>query len=339
MVRVADIRTGVLSAVAGLILTGSVCSADAREPSPEEQRTHLMAGVKAWAYQLQKLDVDQLAASPFDLIVIDHAPDRVESVELIFRRAEIERLKRKPDGRRRLVLAYLSIGEAERYRFYWDESWLEAGTRPAWLGAVNPSWPGNYTVEYWNPDWQKLIVGNSDSYVDRVIEEGFDGIYLDRADVYQQFATRPEAAAEMSAFVARVADHARALKPDALVVLQNAEELLRDGGVRRRMDAVAKESLYLDPEAAAAALPGDTKASVKDLGLARKAGHKVLVVEYTLDPVAAASARKKADADGFLIHFTERSLSQLTVRGPDQQPASAHATVVVPPLSLEPAVR
>lgn len=338
MLRRAYKNAGVLTAIAGLVLALVGLPADARELPPEGQRSRLMAGVKNWAYQLQKIDVDQLAASPFDLIVIDHAPDRVESVELIFRHSEIERLKRKPDGSRRLVLAYLSIGEAERYRFYWDESWLEAAKHPAWLGAVNPAWAGNYTVNYWNPDWQKLIVGESDSYVDRIIDEGFDGIYLDRADIYQQFATRPQAAAEMSAFIAKVADHARALKGDALVVLQNAEELLRDGQVRRRVDAVAKESLYLNPEAATAALPGDTKASVADLRLARRAGHKVLVVEYTLDPSVAAVARKRAEADGFLIHFTERSLSQLTVKGPDQPPSTANASAAAPALSLVPAV-
>lgn len=336
--RVADLRAAVVTAVVALAVAGGALSADAREVSPEVKRARLMAGVKSWAYQLQKLDVDQLAASPFDLVVIDHAPDRVESVELMFPRADIERLKRKPDGSRRLVLAYLSIGEAERYRFYWDESWLEPAKRPAWLGAVNPSWAGNYTVEFWNPEWQHLIVGDSGSYVDRVIDEGFDGVYLDRADIYQQFAARPQAAAEMSQFIATIAEHMRTLKPDALVVLQNAEELLRQPQVRRRIDAVAKESLYHNPDAAADALPGDTKASVKDLRIARRDGHKVLVVEYTLDPGIAAAARRKAESDGFLIHFTERSLSQLTVHGPDQQPASANAGAMAPALSLMPAV-
>ena len=260
-----------------------------------------------------------LAASPFDLIVIDHAPDRVESVELMFKRSEIQALKSKPDGSRRLVLAYLSIGEAERYRFYWDESWLEPGRRPSWLGADNPQWAGNYPVEFWNPEWQKLIYGASGSYVERVMEAGFDGVYLDRADVYQQFPARPQAEAEMAEFLARLADHVRRLKPDALVVMQNAEELLRRRHVRARLDAISKESLYLNPEAAKPATADDTRQSISDLRLARKDGRKVLVVEYTIDPMVAAAARRRAEADGFLIHFAERTLSQLNLRGPDQQ--------------------
>ena len=312
-------RLAVVGALAMLAFNAAQGPAKAREISPETKRARLMAGVQNWGYQLQKLNTTDLAASPFDLIVIDHAPDRVESVELTFRRAEIEALKVKPGGGRRLVLAYVSIGEAERYRFYWDDGWLEAGKRPTWLGADNPQWAGNYPVEFWNPDWQRLIYGASDSYLERVMEAGFDGVYLDRADVYQQFPSHPTAEAEMADFVIAVADHVRSLKPDALVVMQNAEELLRRKPVRARVDAIAKESLYLNPEAAAPATPADTRDSISDLRLVRKAGHKVMVVEYTADATNAAAARKRAEADGFLIHFAERSLSKLNVRGPDQQ--------------------
>ena len=48
---------------------------------------------------------------------------------------------------RSMVLAYLSIGEAEDYRGYWDPSWVDAsgvpipGVAPAWLGAENPECP------------------------------------------------------------------------------------------------------------------------------------------------------------------------------------------------------
>ena len=303
---------------AGLVLATGI-TASARDLSPAQSRQHAISAVKSWGYQLQKMDLDALTVSPFDLLVIDHAPDRVESVELLLRRSEVSVLKEKPDGSRRLVLAYVSIGEAERYRFYWDDAWLEPASRPDWLGAVNPQWVGNYPVEFWQPSWQTLIYGQSDSYIDRVLDAGFDGIYLDRADVYQQFATRPNAEAEMASFLTNLIDHARRLKPDAIVVLQNAEELLRRKDIRGRIDAIAKESLYLNPEAATPAPASDTEASLADLRLARKAGRKILVVEYTADPIAARSARRQAEADSFLIHFTHRTLSELNVRGPDQQ--------------------
>ena len=313
-------RMVLMSLAAGLaIAAAGAPQALARELTPAAKRQHMMAGVKSWGYQLQKMDVDALEASPFDMLVIDHAPDRVESVELMFRRDEIEVLKTKPDGTRRLVLAYISIGEAERYRFYWDDAWLEPGRRPLWLGPVNPQWVGNYPVEFWQPEWQALIFGRSGSYIERVLDAGFDGLYLDRADVFEMFPAHPNAEAEMASFVSRLADHARAIKPDAIVVMQNAEELVRHKEVRAHIDAIAKESLYFNPDSGSAVPLDDTRAALADLRLARKANRKVLVVEYTSDPMVAKAARRQADAEGFLIHFAERTLSNLNARAPDQQ--------------------
>ena len=47
--------------------------------------------------------------------------------------AECERLKVKPDGSQRLVLAYLSVGEVDTKRWYWPSEWLL--NPPAWVGA------------------------------------------------------------------------------------------------------------------------------------------------------------------------------------------------------------
>ena len=297
--------------------------AHAKDLSPADQRSKVMSKVKNWGYQLQRLDVPALAVSPFDLLVIDHAPDRVDSVELLFRRADLEPLKKKPDGSRRQVLAYVSIGEAERYRFYWDDAWLAPDKRPTWLGAVNPKWVGNYPVEFWQTDWQSLIFGHSDSYIDRILEAGFDGIYLDRADVYDEFKTRPAAQAEMVNFVSKLVDHARKIKPDVLVVMQNAEELIRNKEVRARIDGVAKESLFFNPDLVATNTETEARASLDDLRFARKVGRRVLLVEYLGDPTLAKQVRSRAEAEGFLIHFAERTLSSLNLSGPDQQ-ATAH---------------
>jgi cysteinyl-tRNA synthetase, unknown class len=300
---------------------------EAKPLSSAQVRNQMMSQVKTWGYQLQRLDVTALAASPFDLIVIDHAPDRVESVELTFRPSDLATLKMKPDGRRRLVLGYVSIGEAERYRFYWNENWSTSSERPSWLGAMNPQWVGNYPVEFWNGEWQKLIYGQSDSYVDRVLASGFDGIYLDRADVYEQFKDRPNAQAEMAGFIQRLTDHARTIKPDALVVLQNAEELVRNKEIRTRIDAVAKESLYFNPDSVTVASPDDNRGSIKDLKLAQKSGRKILLVEYLGDPGLAKNVRRQAQREGFIVHFAERTLSSLNDHGPDEQAMQSSATV------------
>ncbi len=85
-----------------------------------------LANIKSWAYQLQNADSSEIARSPYDLIVIDHTKNGDPKRTL--RPAELARMKKKPDGGRRIVLAYVSIGEAEDYRFYWDEKWIETAT-------------------------------------------------------------------------------------------------------------------------------------------------------------------------------------------------------------------
>ena len=88
----------------------------------------------------------------------------------------------------KIVLAYLSIGEAEAGRFYWDETWTDGGAAdpdaPAWLGPSNPDFEDNYKVRYWDVDWQAILMGTSEAYLDRILAQGFDGVYLDIVDAY-----------------------------------------------------------------------------------------------------------------------------------------------------------
>ena len=98
---------------------------------------------------------------------------------------DVERLKHKKNGARRLVIAYMSIGEAEDYRYYWKDEW---NTKPPeWLDEENPDWPGNYKVKYWIKDWQNIIYGSENSYLDKIISSDFDGVYLDIIDAYEYF--------------------------------------------------------------------------------------------------------------------------------------------------------
>ncbi|HIJ64637.1 MAG TPA: hypothetical protein HPP77_01695 [Candidatus Hydrogenedentes bacterium] len=122
-----------------------------------------------------------LDATAYDLFIIDlDAPDGAA-----FTPAEIAELKTKPNGMRRLVICYMSIGEAEDYRYYWQSAWDT--NPPDWIVAENPDWEGNYKVEYWDPAWQAVIFGSEDAYLDRILEAGFDGAYLDIIDAFEYF--------------------------------------------------------------------------------------------------------------------------------------------------------
>ncbi len=124
-------------------------------------------------------------ATNYDLFIIDLFYD-----EAALTAPEIAQLKTKANGGRRLLLAYMSIGEAEDYRYYWQAGW-HPGT-PAWLGAENPDWEGNYKVRYWDPGWRAIIFGSANAYLDRILASGFDGVYLDIIDAYEYFEEQSE---------------------------------------------------------------------------------------------------------------------------------------------------
>ncbi|MDD5224440.1 MAG: endo alpha-1,4 polygalactosaminidase [bacterium] len=102
--------------------------------------------------------------------------------------AEISSLKTKANGGSRLIIGYLSIGEAEDYRYYWKTEWKN--NPPSWLDEENPDWPGNYKVRYWEKDWQDIIYGNDNSYLKRILDAGFDGVYLDIIDAFEYFENK-----------------------------------------------------------------------------------------------------------------------------------------------------
>lgn len=102
-----------------------------------------------------------------------------------FTSEEIKKLKTKANGGKRLVCSYMSIGEAEDYRYYWKKEWKSQ--KPSWLENENENWPGNYKVNYWNKDWQSIIFGNANGYLDKILNSGFDGVYMDIIDAFEYF--------------------------------------------------------------------------------------------------------------------------------------------------------
>lgn len=117
----------------------------------------------------------------YDILIIDLFYEGSEMLDV----QEIASLKQKASGGARMVFAYCSIGEAENYRYYWQTDW--ATNPPDWLAQENPNWPGNYRVRYWEQEWQNIIFGNDNSYVKKILDAGFHGIYLDIIDAFEYF--------------------------------------------------------------------------------------------------------------------------------------------------------
>jgi len=131
-------------------------------------------------YQTSEALADAIAASNYDLVILDLFYE-----DQLFNANQIEKMHWKANGGRRLLIAYMSIGEAEDYRYYWKEDWNSQP--PEWLDEENSRWKGNYKVAYWDPDWQAIILGSQDAYLDMIINSGFDGVYLDIIEAFEHF--------------------------------------------------------------------------------------------------------------------------------------------------------
>ncbi len=329
-------RLAVVAALAALAFAAAGCSSDDDAPfdptpasSPPAARAvvpsvspSVSPSVRSWAYQLQgedgdTLDLAPLAASTFQLFVIDYSRDG--SDEGAFSHAELTALQ----AGGRTVLAYLSIGEAESYRYYWDAEW--ESEPPSWLGPTNPAWEGNYKVRYWDGAWQEIV----DGYLDRVVDAGFDGVYLDIIDAYEFFGPdgempeREDAAVQMLNLVARIAERARAERPGFLVFPQNGSGILdaltpaaRELYLRTVDGIGAEDSFYFgdgDEDN-----PLDVQAeTVELLREFRDAGRLVLAVDYLTDEAKIADFCARARNEGFVPLVTVRALD----RAPEACPA------------------
>ena len=164
----------------------------------------------------RKAYIEELAASEWDAFYIDAHCDGGPLTK-----EEVEILKWKPQGGRRLVNAYLSIGTTELSRWYVDpvmvnpsprsflRGTVEGGTfipaRERFSNAGIPNWmlwsaySGQYASEstpiWWHPEWRDIIVRGGSPYknpmynhsmfsdgrssIDKIVDMGFDGVYLD----------------------------------------------------------------------------------------------------------------------------------------------------------------
>ena len=131
-------------------------------------------------YATKAAFINAVTATNYDAVIMDLFLENE-----LFTAAEVAQLRTKANGGKRLVICYMSIGEAEDYRYYWQNGW--ANNKPDWIAAENPDWPGNYKVKYWNEEWQGLIYKNRDSYLSKITNAGFDGVYLDIIDAFEYF--------------------------------------------------------------------------------------------------------------------------------------------------------
>lgn len=255
----------------------------------------------SYIYWLQNASVDAVMAAAFRLSVTD--PD-----ETPLSRAQLESLQ--IGGK--TMLSYLSIGEAEDYRAYW-QGWDDAP--PDFLLDENPDWPGNYKVAFWDPTWQGII----ESRLLEIVAAGYNGVYLDIIDGYED----PQVAAAydgpgtvrqaMEDFVARLSNAAKAVNPAFQIVPQNAVGLLEDPDAPGQpnlpylsvIDGIGKEDTFTLDNDPVAWTDGDLAL----MAIGQAAGKYIIAIDYPTDPAIQAAFVAQALARGFIGFIGDRDLT------------------------------
>ena len=307
-----------------LTIVNNGCS-NRKSVSPDETSSISWNSVNDFVYQLQNIDLVAIGNTKFDLVIIDYSRDGTEEGRFTYE--EINALK-KSSGGPKFVLSYMSIGEAENYRWYWNNSWdadndgnPDSGA-PSWLGPENPEWPGNYKVKYWEKDWQSIIF----QYLDKIIEAGFDGVYLDIIDAYEYWGlggesglNRETAEQEMVDFVKSIAKYARVSrgKKNFGVFVQNGERLASHLDYVQTVDGIGREDVWYNDNTTNP--PSLVNSVTSYLDIFKKAGKLVLVIDYVTEPTLIDDFYSKAKGKGYIPYATVRSLDKLTIN-PGHEP-------------------
>jgi polysaccharide biosynthesis protein PelA len=205
---------GLAGLVGGLTAASVAGPVAAAPPSPNPP-----AGSIPWVvYYSDKAPVEDLL--PYQVVVLDskyHPP--------------LERLK----DRGRILLGYISVGEVEKHRPWYDEvkSW-------GILSEENPNWPGSYYADVRDKRWVKMVV---ERLAPDLLRKGFDGFFLDTLDNPPHLErTDPKKWAGMTKASVRLIKALRQNWPKARIMLNRGYELLPEAATS--LDYALGESVY-----------------------------------------------------------------------------------------------
>jgi len=227
----------------------------------------------------------------------------------------------------KIVVCYIDVGEAESYRWYWQDKWKIGD--PDWIVAEDPDgWDENYPVKFWNEEWKKIMR----QCLDRIIDDEYGGVYLDWLEIYS-FEPVAKAAEsedlnvrqELIEFVRELSEYARSQKPGFLFIAQNAAELGEFPEYVELFDAIAQEAIWYDgggdpdTEEEPGDVPLDSEDSeeyVNHLEDWQQLEKPVFNVEYAQGSSNARQAYQLGKEHEFKTYVTLRPLDRLTATPP-----------------------
>jgi len=287
-----------------------------------------MANTLAFIDELQGASYSSLSSTSFQIGIVD--PDDAQLTT-----SQISSLQASGKS----LIAYLSIGEAENFRSYWNASWNT--NPPSFLMGQDPNWPGDYNVKYWDPAWQSIVINEAVS----MAKAGYNGIMLDVVDAYTVPAVAAadggiaNARAAMESFVEEISAATKAVNPNFKIIQNNALDLLTTNpddptsatntAYLSHIDGVVAESTFYNPDNTQTTWGAS---NVQYLEHAVAAGKTVLSIDYPTSASAQQAYVKDALADGFVPYVADQNLDSsipsIDSTISSQLPANALASLV-----------
>jgi cysteinyl-tRNA synthetase, unknown class len=247
-------------------------------------------------YVLQGIVPSQIATAPVGPKVVDLYDDNGD----LFTSAQVAQMESGGGT----VLGYFSIGEAENYRPYWSS--LPSTV----LGPQDPSWPGDYQVAYWTPQWLTV----SENYIQTMINQGYKGAFFDVVDEAETSWAKnntpngdPEGA--MVTLIQELANYAHAQDPSFQIWINSsgAEPMLSNPTLVNTINGAFEEQLFYQ-NATEAQSSANVNYNLALLDNLVKAGKPVVAVEYVSGASEVSSVETQAKADGVGYYIANPNL-------------------------------
>jgi polysaccharide biosynthesis protein PelA len=226
--------------------------------------------------------------APYQLMIID--PDQSAG--------EADSLSR----RGALPVAYVNIGEAESYR------WFYPAIHTDWMLAANPNWKDHCYIDASKKEWHTLLV---DRVLPKIFSKEFKGVFLDMADV-----ASPQLYPTLRPAIVALIREIREAYPDKIIIMNNGTFLAPE--VADVIDGIVVESVFatydFQSKSYMPSAKEDSDARCAELDTLMKSyGVKVFAIDYAppADSAAQAFARREARRRGFRSFVSTIELNSL----------------------------
>ena len=195
------------------------------------------------------------------------------------------------------IYSYLNVGSVENFRDYYKD--YEDIT----IGDYE-NWPEERFVDVSSKKWQKFIRGKAKE----LTEKGFDGLFLDNADVYYNFPTDEIYNGLVSTLkkLNTVTDNIIINGGDVFVTKYLKET---KDGEKLLFTAVNQESVFtaydFENKEYGEQTEDTTDYLLEYLDLAKASGLTVYTIEYTDDTGLAKEAAEKSAKNGFICYVSD----------------------------------